>query len=68
MIIHILNNLPEEYNTVVEAIERKLDDLVDQLNLWNLKNELTLKYNRIKRMKESEKNHKMMKKPKIQYW
>ena len=38
MMMHILNNLPEEYDTVVEAMERKLDDLVDPLTLRNLKN------------------------------
>ena len=51
MMIHILNNLPEEYDTVVEAMERKLDDLVDPLTLRNLKNELMLKYKRIKKNK-----------------
>jgi len=43
MMIHIMNNLPQEYDTVVEAMERKLDDLVDPLTLRNLKNELLLK-------------------------
>ena len=52
MMIHILNNLPEEYNTVVETMERKLDDLVDPLTLSNLKNDLMLKYNKIKKNKE----------------
>ena len=44
---------------VVEAMESKLDDLVDPLTLRNLKNELLLKYNRIKKnegmKEESEK-------------
>ena len=52
MMIHIMNNLPQEYDTVVEAMERKLDNLVDPLTLRNLKNELLLKYNRIKKIKE----------------
>ena len=52
MMIHILNHFPEEYNTAVKAIKRKLDDLVDPLTLRNLKNELTLKYKRIKKNKE----------------
>ena len=59
MMIHIMNNLPQEYDTVVEAMERKLDDLVDPLTLRNLKNELLLKYNRIKKnkgMKEESEN------------
>ena len=51
MMIHIMNNLPQEYDTVVEAMERKLDNLVDPLTLRNLKNELLLKYNRIKKNK-----------------
>ena len=49
MMIHILNNLPEEYDTIVEAMERNLDYLVDSLTLRNLKNELMLIYNRIKK-------------------
>jgi len=59
MMIHIMNNLPQEYDTVVEAMERKLDDLVDPLTLRNLKNEILLKYNRIKKnkgMKEESEN------------
>ena len=51
VMIHILNNLPEEYDTVVEAMERKLDNSVDLFTLRNLKNELMLKYNRIKKNK-----------------
>jgi len=47
--IHILNNLPVEYDTVVEAMERKLDDLADPFTTQDLKNEPTLKYNRIKK-------------------
>ena len=59
MMIHIMNNLPQEYDTVVEAMERKLDDLVYPLTLRNLKNELLLKYNRIqenKGMNEESEN------------
>ena len=56
MIIHILNNLPEEYNTVVEAMERKLDDLVDLLPLRNLGNDLILNYKRIKKNKRISKD------------
>ena len=64
MMIHIMNNLPQEYDTVVEALERKLDDLVDPLTLRNLKNELLLKYNRIKKnkgMKEESENEEAVK-------
>ena len=42
MMIHILNNLPEECNTVVEVVVRKLDALVDLLTLRNIKNYPTL--------------------------
>ena len=59
MMIHIMNNLPQEYDTVVEVMERKLNDLVDLLTLRNLKNELLLKYNRIKKnieMNEESEN------------
>jgi hypothetical protein len=43
MIIHILNNLPEEYETVMEAMERQIDILL----LPELKEELQNKYEKI---------------------
>ena len=48
---HILNNLPEEYDMVVEAMDTRLDDVVVQFTLGNVKNELNLKYKRIKKNK-----------------
>ena len=51
MMLHILNNLPEEYDTVVEAIEKKVNDLVNLLTHRNLKSEIKLKYKRIKKNK-----------------
>ena len=50
-IIHVLNNLPLEYDNVVEALERKLDDLVNPLTIIELRDELTLKFARIKKNK-----------------
>ena len=49
MMIHILNNLLEEYDTIVEAMERKMRDLVDPLTFRKLKNES--KFKRIKKNK-----------------
>ena len=57
--IHILNNLPQEFNMVVDAMERKLDDLVDPLTLRSTRESKTTK--------ESVKIQKMMKKARIQH-
>ena len=49
--IHVLNNLLVENDIAVDAMERKLDDLVDLLTFINLKNEQTLKSDQIKKNK-----------------
>ena len=40
MLIYVLNNLLVEYDTVVETMEIKVDDLVDALTCRNLKNSM----------------------------
>ncbi len=50
MMIHILNNLPKEYENLVEVAEQKLDDKSDPLDLEGLKTLLRRKYQRIKRL------------------
>jgi gag-polypeptide of LTR copia-type len=47
IIIHILNNLPKEYESVVEGIEGDLDNSLN-VDLEKVKNKLRAKYARIK--------------------
>ena len=49
LMIHILNNLPMEYDNVVEAMERKLDDVNNPLDILTLRDELVLKFARIQK-------------------
>ena len=51
LMIHILNNLPPEYDNVAEAMERRLDDTVKPLEIRELRDELVMKFNRIKKNK-----------------
>jgi hypothetical protein len=48
MIIHILNNLPSEYESVIESLETDLDDNV-LVNLEKVRAKLRAKYLRIQR-------------------
>ena len=49
MMIHILNNLPVEYENTVEVMERLLDDDVNPLTIELLREELSLKYEKVRR-------------------
>ena len=49
VMIHILNNLPVEYENTVEVLERRLDDTLDPLSIEILREELALKFEKIKR-------------------
>ena len=49
VMIHILNNLPVEYENTVETLERRLDDTLDPLSIEIIREELSLKYEKIKR-------------------
>ena len=51
LMIHILNNLPSEYDNVAEAMERRLDDVIKPLEIGELRDELVMKFNRIKKNK-----------------
>ena len=51
MLIHILNNLPNEYVNIVELLERKIGADSDPLTLIDLRDELTVKYQRILKVK-----------------
>ena len=59
MLIHILNNLPNDYINIVELLERKIGVDSDSLTLIDLRDELTTKYQRIlkaRKVKEEDLN------------
>jgi len=45
---HILNNLPKEYESVVNNLENKLDDRTNPLTIQNIQEALNLKFERMK--------------------
>ena len=47
LIIHILSNLPEEYEVAVSALERKLKDVSVHLNMEDICETLSSRYERI---------------------
>ena len=49
LIIQVLNNLPEEYDNVVESLEDKLDDEDEKLTINDVKDKLRAKYAKIKK-------------------
>ena len=44
---HILSNLPEEYENIVENLEDKLDENIDMLPIKRIQDKLSAKYNRM---------------------
>ena len=54
LILHILMNLPEEYNTTVESLEEKF--AIDELDLKQLKLKIRGKYKRLNKNRSSEGN------------
>jgi len=58
-LIHVLNNLPSEYEVQVSKLEDKLGSAMNALTIEDVRNELNLKYARMKRTSddggESEK-------------
>ena len=44
MMTHILSNLPEEYQSIVEILEDKLDDKDDHLNIERILEKLLVKF------------------------
>ena len=43
---HILSNLPEEYQTIVEIIGDKLDDDSDFITIERIRDKILVKYDR----------------------
>jgi len=48
LMIHVLNNLPEEYNIQVSKLESQLNDKSNPLLIGKIQTELNLRYARIK--------------------
>ena len=57
MLVHILNNMPKEYESIVESSEEKLE--LGKLTLSALRVVLQTKYQRMKRYDEKEKMRKL---------
>ena len=47
MITHILLNLPEEYQTIVEILEEKLDDKDDPLTIERIRDKFLVKFDQV---------------------
>ena len=47
MMSHILSNLPEEYQTIVEIIEDKLDDYSDFITIERISDNILVKYDQM---------------------
>ena len=54
LIIHILNNLPEEYENMVEAMEIELEDRSNPLKLKTVRERLRSKFQRLKKRNDIE--------------
>ncbi len=56
-IIHVLNNLLEEYNKLVETMEIKLMNTATQLTLMIVREKLKCKYARLKKSRVTKKKN-----------
>ena len=54
LMIHILNNLPEEYENMVETMEVEMEDKMNPLKLKTLRERLRAKYQRLKKRNSTE--------------
>ena len=50
LMMHIMNNLPSAYDGLMENLEDKLDSALDPLTMGVLRNKISEKYERIKRI------------------
>ena len=57
---HILSNLPEEYQTIVEILEGILDDENHPLTIKRVSNKLLVKYNQMYKQSSKTKNIKIV--------
>ena len=59
--MHVLGNLPEEYESKVETLENDLDHLNDPLTIERMTNELNLKYKKICKKNDYDPDEDKMK-------
>ena len=56
LMIHVLNNLPEEYDNLVEDLEDRIEASNDPLTIKTLRERLRMKYERIMKRKNVDEN------------
>ena len=54
-IIHILGNLPEEYEVAIESLKERLEDTSNKLGIEEVRTKLNARFARINRQKEKGK-------------
>ena len=57
LMIHILNNLPEEYDNQVEQLEDKLNNTTEPLNLKTIRENLNLRYERLNNKDDDDEDN-----------
>ena len=55
-IIHILSNLPEEYEVAIESLEERLEDTSNKLSIEEVRTKLNARFARINKKKEKTKD------------
>ena len=55
-IIHILGNLPEEYEVAIESLEERLEDTSNKLSIEEVRTKLNARFARINKKKEKTKD------------
>ena len=55
MMSHILSNLPEEYQTIIEILEDKLDYDSDFITIERIRDKIFLKYEQINKKIKNKK-------------
>ena len=59
MMSHILSNLPEEYQTIVEILEDKLDDDSDFITIERIRDNILVKYYQTNKNQDQKYQEKM---------
>ena len=58
LMIHVLHNIPQKYDTLVEAMERYLNDASDPLTIEGMKKHLHSKWERLNRRNGNDDDNK----------
>ena len=57
--IHIISNLPEEYQTIVEILEDKWDDASDFITIERVRDKILVKYDQMNKQSRLNIQEKM---------